>query len=66
MTLLNAPKYDSGKENRKTGLVIGGLGLILLAAVVGVGGYLLGHYPALRNPFMRRISAIGAAIGFGA
>jgi hypothetical protein len=43
MTLLNAPNYDSGKEKRKTGLVLGGLGLILLAAVMGVGGYLLGH-----------------------
>jgi hypothetical protein len=43
MTLLNAPKYDAGKEKRTTGLVIGGVALLLLMAVVGVGGYLLGH-----------------------
>ena len=43
MTLLNAPKYDAGSEQRKTGLVIGGIALLLLAFVVGVGGYLMGH-----------------------
>ena len=43
MTLLNAPKYDAGRERRKTGLVIGGIALVLIAAVVGVGGYLTGH-----------------------
>jgi len=43
MTLLNAPKYDAGKERRRIGLVFGSIGLLLLAAVVGVGGYLMGH-----------------------
>jgi hypothetical protein len=43
MTLLNAPKYDAGSERRKTGLVFGGIALLLLAFVVGVGGYLMGH-----------------------
>jgi hypothetical protein len=43
MTLLNAPKYDAGKEKRTTGLIFGGIGLLLLALVVGVGGFLLGH-----------------------
>ena len=43
MTLLNAPTYDAGREKRKTVLVIGGIVLILLAAVIGVGGFLLGH-----------------------
>lgn len=43
MTLLNAPTYDAGKERRRLGLLYGSIGLLLLAAVVGVGGYLLGH-----------------------
>ena len=43
MTLLNAPEYDAGSEKRKTGLIFGGIALLLLTAVVGVGGYLLGH-----------------------
>ena len=43
MTLLNAPQYDSQGENRKLGLLIS-LGIALaLAAILGVGGYLLGH-----------------------
>ena len=43
MTLLNAPQYDSQGENRKLGLLIT-LGVALaLAALLGVGGYLLGH-----------------------
>jgi hypothetical protein len=43
MTLLNAPKYDAGRERRRTGLVIGGIAVVLLAAVIGVLGYLTGH-----------------------
>ena len=43
MTLLNAPKYDAGRERRRTGLVIGGIAVVLLAALIGVGGYLMGH-----------------------
>jgi hypothetical protein len=43
MTLLNAPKYDAGKEKRTTGLIFGGIAVLLLAFLVGVGGYLLGH-----------------------
>ncbi|MBS1823415.1 MAG: hypothetical protein JST61_15820 [Acidobacteria bacterium] len=43
MTLLNAPKYDARGETRKTALIFGAIGFVLLAAVVGVGGYLLGH-----------------------
>jgi hypothetical protein len=43
MTLLNAPKYDASRERRNTGLVIGGIALILVALVIGVGGYLTGH-----------------------
>lgn len=43
MTLLNAPKYDSSREKRRTFLIFGSIAFVLLAAVVGVGGYLLGH-----------------------
>jgi hypothetical protein len=43
MTLLNAPQYDKRKENTKRNLLIGAGVLILLTAVIGVGGFLLGH-----------------------
>ncbi len=43
MTLLNAPKYDAGREKLKTTLLFGGIALVLLAAVVGVAGFLTGH-----------------------
>ncbi len=41
--LLNAPEYDERSERRRTGLLIGAGALLLLSAVIGVGGYLLGH-----------------------
>ena len=43
MTLLNAPQYDKRKENTKRNLLIGAGVLVLLTAVIGVGGFLLGH-----------------------
>ena len=43
MTLLNAPTYDERGEKRKLGLLIGIGVLIALTAILGVGGYLLGH-----------------------
>ncbi len=43
MTLLNAPDYDKRKENTKRNLLIGAGVLVLLTAVIGVGGFLLGH-----------------------
>ena len=43
MTLLNAPEYDERGERRRTGSLIGIGVLLLLTAVIGVGGYLLGH-----------------------
>jgi hypothetical protein len=43
MTLLNAPEYDARGEKRKTGLLIAVGVALLLTAVIGVGGYLLGH-----------------------
>ena len=43
MTLLNAPQYDKRKENTKRNVLIGAGVLVLLTAVIGVGGFLLGH-----------------------
>lgn len=43
MTLLNAPEYNARREARNRNLLIGSGVLVLLAAVIGLGGYLLGH-----------------------
>ncbi len=43
MTLLNSPEYDAAREKRKRILLIGTGAFILLAVVIGVGGFLLGH-----------------------
>lgn len=43
MTLLNAPQYNASREARNRNLLVGGGILIALAAVLCVGGYLLGH-----------------------
>jgi hypothetical protein len=43
MSLLNAPEYDERGERRKTGLLIGIGVALLLTAVIGIGGYLMGH-----------------------
>jgi hypothetical protein len=43
MTLLNAPEYDERGEKRRTGLLIGSGVVVLLAVVIGLGGYILGH-----------------------
>jgi hypothetical protein len=43
MTLLNAPEYDARGERRRIGLLIAAGVVVLLAAVIGVGGFLMGH-----------------------
>ncbi len=43
MTLLNAPEYNARREAKKRNLLISAGVLVLLTAVIGVGGYLLGH-----------------------
>jgi hypothetical protein len=43
MTLLNAPEYNNRRETLNRNLFIGAVVLILLTAVIGVGGFLLGH-----------------------
>ncbi len=43
MTLLNAPTYDARRESLKNTLLIGSGVLVLLLALLTVGGYLSGH-----------------------
>ncbi|MEO8737336.1 MAG: hypothetical protein ABI380_12450 [Edaphobacter sp.] len=43
MTLLNAPEYNARRETRNRNLLVGAGILVVLAAVLCVGGYLLGH-----------------------
>src|SRR3978361_706316 len=43
MTLLNAPEYDSRREDRKRNLLVGSGVLVLVAALVAVAGFLMGH-----------------------
>ncbi len=43
MTLLNAPDFDSRRENGKRNLLIGSGVLLLLAALIGVAGPIMGH-----------------------
>ncbi len=43
MTLLNAPGYDAKRENRNRNLLIGAAVLLVLTAVVGIAGFLVGH-----------------------
>ena len=57
MTLLNSPEYDAPREKRKRILLIGAGALILLTAVIGVGGFLLGHGWFFSNlPVEHRVS----------
>lgn len=43
MTLLNAPEFDRRRETRSRNLLIGSGVLVVLAAVIGLGGFMLGH-----------------------
>lgn len=43
MTLLNAPAYDARREALKRNIVIGTSALVLVAAVLALLGYVLGH-----------------------
>lgn len=43
MTLLNAPKFDASRERRKAVLLYGGIAVVVLTAVIGVLGFLMGH-----------------------
>lgn len=43
MTLLNAPEFNASRETRNRNLLIGSGVLVLVLALVTVGGYLLGH-----------------------
>lgn len=43
MTLLNAPEFDTRKENRNRNLLVGSAILVALIAVLTVAGFVLGH-----------------------
>jgi hypothetical protein len=43
MTLLNAPEYDSRRDRRNRNLLIAAGVLVVLAVVLGMGGFMLGH-----------------------
>lgn len=43
MPLLDAPEYDEKKENRKRNIIIGSGVVVLLAAILAVAGFILGH-----------------------
>ena len=43
MTLIDAPAYDPSRDNRNRNLLIGAGVLLMLAIVLGLGGFALGH-----------------------
>ena len=43
MTLLNAPEFNPGKENRKRNMLIGGAATIALVALLSLAGFVSGH-----------------------
>ncbi len=43
MTLLNAPEFDGRRETRNRNLLIGAGVVLVLAVVISLGGYALGH-----------------------
>ena len=43
MTLLNAPAYNTSRENLKRNVAVGAIAAILLGSVLAVLGYVLGH-----------------------
>lgn len=43
MTLIDAPAYDPRRDNLKRNIAIGVIVFILLAAILGVGGFFAGH-----------------------
>ncbi|MCL2659290.1 MAG: hypothetical protein FWD64_02050 [Acidobacteriaceae bacterium] len=63
MTLLNAPEYNERKERRKVGLLIGAGVLIVLAILVGMGGFIKGHGWFFSNlPVERRVDKFFQAL----
>lgn len=43
MTLLNAPEFDSRREKRNRDILVGGGVVVVLAIVIGLGGFIMGH-----------------------
>jgi hypothetical protein len=43
MTLLNAPEFDNRRETRNRNILIGAGAVVVLAIVLAMGGYVMGH-----------------------
>jgi hypothetical protein len=66
MTLLNAPEYDSRREDRKRNLLVGSGVLVLVAALVAVAGFLMGHGWFFANmPVEHRVNAFLTTVEHG-
>jgi hypothetical protein len=63
MTLLNAPEFDEQKENRKRNILVGSGITIAVAAVLAVGGFLMGHGWFFTNlPVEHKVSVFLSAL----
>ena len=63
MTLLNAPEYDGSRETRNRNLLIGAGVLVLLAIVIGLGGFMAGHGWFFSNlPAEHKVSSFFSAL----
>jgi hypothetical protein len=63
MTLLNAPEYDGQRETRNRNLLIGAGALVVLAIVIGLGGFMLGHGWFFSNlPMERKVDRFFTAL----
>lgn len=66
MTLLNAPKYDERKENRRRNILAGSGIFIAVMVVLTVGGFLLGHGWLFTNlPAEHRMNVFLSAVQTG-
>jgi hypothetical protein len=63
MTLLNAPEYDGSRERRNRNLLVGAGVLVLLAIVIGLGGFMAGHGWFFSNlPAEHKVSSFFSAL----
>jgi hypothetical protein len=63
MTLLNAPEYDGSRETRNRNLLVGAGVLVLLAIVIGLGGFMAGHGWFFSNlPAEHKVSSFFSAL----
>jgi hypothetical protein len=63
MSLLNAPEYDGSRERRNRNLLVGAGVLVLLAIVIGLGGFMAGHGWFFSNlPAEHKVSSFFSAL----